>query len=240
MPLIEVVNAPKTDETTLATAMSVARKLKKNAIITSDSTGFVVNRVLAKVLGEAMRAVDDGTPFSVVDEALQPLGLPMPPSELLDLVGLRVGAHVLDTHAAAWPDRFYRSENLHRLADAGQLLEKDGKGKVKGISKDAERIVKGNLNPGGRPHTKEQVLQAVQDGFADEVHRMLAEGVVSAPEDIDLALILGAGYPFHLGGLTPYLDRVGASRRVFGGTFHTPQILGAESRRTQAQAELVG
>jgi len=238
MPLIEVVNAPKTDETTLATAMAVAKNLKKNAIITTDSTGFVVNRVLAKVLGEAMRAVDDGTPFDVVDEALAPLGLPMPPSVLLDLVGLKVGAHVLDTHHAAWPDRFYRSENLHRLADAGQLLEKDGKGKVKGVSRDAEKIVKANLNPGAKPHTKEQVLQAVQDGFADEVHRMLEEGVVSAPEDIDLALILGAGYPFQMGGLTPYLDRVGASERVFGATFHDPQIVGAETRSKQRQ--LVG
>ncbi|WP_022880874.1 3-hydroxyacyl-CoA dehydrogenase NAD-binding domain-containing protein [Gryllotalpicola ginsengisoli] len=243
MPLVEVVNAPKTDEATLATAMQVAKNLKKNAIITTDSTGFVVNRVLAKVLGEAMRAVDDGTPFSVVDEALAPLGLPMPPSVLLDLVGLKVGAHVLDTHHAAWPDRFYRSDNLHRVADAGPLLEKDAKGKVKGISKEAERIVKANLNPGATPHTKEQVLQAVQDGFADEVHRMLEEGVVSAPEDIDLALILGAGYPFHMGGLTPYLDRVGASRRVFGGTFHSPMILGAASRSQQEapqEQQLVG
>jgi 3-hydroxyacyl-CoA dehydrogenase len=240
MPLIEVVNAPKTDEVTLATAMNVAKNLKKNAIITTDSTGFVVNRVLAKVLGESMRAVDDGTPFEVVDEALAPLGLPMPPSVLLDLVGLKVGAHVLDTHHAAWPERFYRSENLHRVADAGQLLEKDGKGKVKGISREAERIVKSNLNPGGKPHTKEQVLQAVQDGFADEVHRMLEEGVVAAAEDIDLALILGAGYPFQMGGVTPYLDRVGASERVFGGTFHDPRIVGAETRRQAQEKQLVG
>ncbi|AYG05001.1 3-hydroxyacyl-CoA dehydrogenase NAD-binding domain-containing protein [Gryllotalpicola protaetiae] len=238
MPLIEVVKAPQTDDTTVATAMAVAKNLKKNAIITTDSTGFVVNRVLAKVLGESMRAVDDGTPFSVVDEALAPLGLPMPPSVLLDLVGLKVGAHVLDTHHAAWPDRFYRSENLHRVAAAGQLIEKDAKGKSKGVSKEAERIVKANLNPGATPHTKEQVLQAVQDGFTEEVHRMLEEGVVSAPEDIDLALILGAGFPFQMGGLTPYLDRVGASERVFGGTFHDPRIVGAETRSREAQ--LVG
>jgi 3-hydroxyacyl-CoA dehydrogenase/enoyl-CoA hydratase/carnithine racemase len=241
MPLIEVVNASKTDEATLATAMAVAKNLKKNAVITTDSTGFVVNRVLAKVLGEAMRAVDDGTPFEVVDEALAPLGLPMAPSVLLDLVGLKVGAHVLDTHHAAWPDRFYRSDNLHRLADAGQLLEKDAKGKVKGVSREAERIVKGNVNPGGKAHSKDEVLQAVQDGFADEVHRMLEEGVVSAPEDIDLALILGAGYPFQMGGLTPYLDRVGASERVFGATFHEPRIIGAETRRRRAaEQQLVG
>jgi hypothetical protein len=126
------------------------------------------------------------------------------------------------------------------VAEAGPLLEKDGKGKVKGISREAERIVKSNLNPGGKPHTKEQVLQAVQDGFADEVHRMLEEGVVTAAEDIDLALILGAGYPFQMGGLTPYLDRVGASQRVFGATFHDPQIVGAATRAKQGEAQLVG
>lgn len=228
MPLIEVVKAPKTNDVTLATAMSVAKSLKKNAVITTDSPGFVVNRLLAKVLGEAMKAVDDGTPFEVVDEGIAPLGLPMPPSVLLDLVGLKVGAHVLDTHAKAFPERFYRSENLYRLAEYGTLLEKDSKGKVKGIDKGAEKIVKANLNPGGTPHTKQQVLDAIQTGLADEAHRMLSEGVVSAPEDLDLCMILGAGYPFQMGGLTPYLDRVGASERVFGDTFHRPPLRGVQ------------
>ena len=62
---------------------------------------------------------------------------------------------------------------------------------------------------------------------------MLEEQVVPEPQDIDLCLILGAGYPFHMGGLTPYLDRVGASERVFGATFHTPPIRGAAHRATE-------
>ncbi len=106
-----------------------------------------MNRVLAKLLGEAMNAVDNGTPFEVVDQAMAPLGLPMAPSVLLDLVGLKVGAHVLDTHHAAFPDRFYRSENLHKLAEYGTLFEKDSKGKIKGIDKGAARIVSGGTNP---------------------------------------------------------------------------------------------
>ncbi len=130
MPLIEVVKTPATDDATLSTAMVTAAKLKKNAVITADTPGFVVNRLLAVLLGEAMRAVDEGTSFQTVDEAIAPLGLPMAPSALLDLVGLTVGAHVLDTHHAAFPDRFYRSENLHKLAEYGTLLEKDDKGRV--------------------------------------------------------------------------------------------------------------
>jgi 3-hydroxyacyl-CoA dehydrogenase/enoyl-CoA hydratase/carnithine racemase len=222
MPLIEVVKTPHTDDATLSTAMVTAQNLRKNAVITADTPGFVVNRVLAKLLGEAMHAVDNGTSFEVVDEAIAPLGLPMPPSQLLDLVGLKVGAHVLDTHHAAFPDRFYRSENLHKLADYGKLLDKDDKGKVKGFDKGALKIVSG----GKDPLTADEILTRLQDGLADEVHRMLEDGVVDAPEDIDLCMILGAGFPFQMGGVTPYLDRVGASERVFGDTFHHPPIKG--------------
>ncbi|WP_375389966.1 3-hydroxyacyl-CoA dehydrogenase NAD-binding domain-containing protein [uncultured Amnibacterium sp.] len=230
MPLVEVVKASRTDDPTLATAMAVARNLRKNAVITKDAPGFVVNRVLAKVLGEAMHAVDTGTPFEIVDHALDPFGLPMTPFELLDLVGLQVGAHVLDTHHAAFPDRFFDSANLHALADAGVLLEKDDRGEVKGFDKRALAIVKRSLPKPTTPQTAEAFRLRVEDGLADEIHRMLEDGVVAAPEDIDLCLILGAGYPFHAGGITPYLDRVGASERVFGGTFHTPRIAAAGTR----------
>lgn len=222
MPLIEVVKAPKTDDATLSTAMVVAAKLYKNAVITTDTPGFVVNRILAKLLGEAMHAVDTGTPIAIVNDAVKPFGLPMTPFELLELVGLTVGAHVLDTHHAAFPDRFFESENLHKLAEHGKIFDRDGKGNVTGFDKQALQIVAG----GSTPMTSEEILRRVEDGLADEIHRMLEDNVVAAAEDIDLCLILGAGWPFQMGGVTPYLDRVGASERVFGATFHTPPIRG--------------
>ncbi|WP_394768341.1 3-hydroxyacyl-CoA dehydrogenase NAD-binding domain-containing protein [Lacisediminihabitans sp.] len=224
MSLLEVVKAPSTDDATLSTAMVTAAKLYKNAVITTDTPGFVVNRILAKVLGEAMHAVDTGTPFEVVEESTKPFGLPMTPFQLLELVGLKVGAHVLDTHHAAFPDRFFESQNLHRLAELGHIFERDAKGKVKGIDKKARDIVAG----GTTPMTAVELQTRIEDGLADEIHRMLESNVVAAPEDIDLCLILGAGYPFQMGGATPYLDRVGASERVFADTFHHPPIRGAE------------
>jgi 3-hydroxyacyl-CoA dehydrogenase/enoyl-CoA hydratase/carnithine racemase len=224
MPLVEVVKTPLTDDATLSTAMVTAAKLYKNAVITKDTPGFVVNRILAKLLGEAMHAVDTGTPFAVVDSSIKPFGLPMTPFQLLELVGLKVGAHVLDTHHAAFPDRFFDSENLHKLAEHGRIFERDAKGKVKGYDKTAVEIVSG----GTSPMTGEQLLRRIEDGLADEIKRMLDDGVVSAPEDIDLCLILGAGYPFQMGGATPYLDRVGASERVFEDTFHHPPIRGTD------------
>lgn len=222
MPLIEVVKTPHTNDETLATAMVTAKNLRKNAVITTDTPGFVVNRILAKVLGEAMHAVDTGTPFEVVEESTRPFGLPMTPFELLELVGLKVGAHVLDTHHAAFPERFFESKNLHKLAELGFIFDRDSKGKSKGVSKKAIDIVKG----GTSPMTAEELQIRIEDGLADEIHRMLEDGVVAAAEDIDLCLILGAGYPFQMGGVTPYLDRAGASERAFGGTFHTPPIRG--------------
>lgn len=222
MPLVEVVKTPQTDVATLSTAMVTAAKLYKNAVITTDTPGFVVNRILAKVLGEAMHAVDTGTPFEVVEESTKPFGLPMTPFELLELVGLKVGAHVLDTHHAAFPDRFFESANLHKLAELGHIFERDAKGKIKGIDTAARAIVAG----GSTPMTAEQLRIRIEDGLADEVHRMLDSHVVEAAEDIDLCLILGAGYPFQMGGVTPYLDRVGASERVFHDTFHHPVLRG--------------
>ena len=222
MPLIEVVRTPHTNHESLATAMATAVKLRKNAVITTDTPGFVVNRLLAKLLGEAMHAVDTGTPFDVVDSAIRPFGLPMTPFELLELVGLKVGAHVLDTHHAAFPDRFFDSKNLHTLAQYGKIFDRDSHGKIKGFDKKAVEIVSG----GTTPMTGEEILRRVEDGLADEIKRMLDSGVVDAAEDIDLCLILGAGWPFQMGGATPYLDRVGASERMFGGAFHTPPIAG--------------
>jgi 3-hydroxyacyl-CoA dehydrogenase len=226
MPLIEVVKTPQTTDVALSTAMVTAAKLRKNAVITTDTPGFVVNRVLAKVLGEAMHAVEQGASFEDVVEAARPFGLPMDPFVLLDLVGLKVGAHVLDTHHTAFPERFFDSPALHELAEHGAIFEKDAKGKIKGYDKKALEIVKKHRPADAVALTPEQLRERLQVGLADEIHRMLADGVVAGPEDIDLCMILGAGWPFQMGGATPYLDRVGASEKAFGDTFHHPPIRG--------------
>ena len=223
MPLVEVVRAPNSSEESVATAMEVAKKLKKTAIITSDSAGFVVNRLLGFLLGEAMRAVDEGASFEQVADAIAPLGLPMNPFDLLELVGLKVGAHVLDSMHAFNQERFYASANLHKLAEYGKLLERDGKGKIKGYDKKAIEIVG---NGSGKGRSSAEIFESVNLGLAQEVKLMLEEGVVHSPMDIDLGMIMGAGWPFHLGGLTPYLDRSGSSEKAFGGSFHSPMIIG--------------
>jgi len=224
MPLIEIVKTPQTADAALSTAFVVAKNLGKNAVLTADAPGFVVNRLLAKVMGEAARAVYQGTPLLTVEKAFQPLGLPMTPFQLIDLVGWKVAAHVQDTMVRAFPDRFYANENFHALAELPEVVEKDKNGKVTGWTKAAEKTLKGAV--GSTPATEGEILRRVQDGLAQEIKIMLDEGVVPEVEDIDLCLILGAGWPFIDGGASPYLDREGASERVFGDTFHDPPIKG--------------
>ncbi|TDL43430.1 3-hydroxyacyl-CoA dehydrogenase NAD-binding domain-containing protein [Microbacterium oleivorans] len=224
MPLIEVVKTPQTSDAALSTAFVVAKGLGKNAVLTADAPGFVVNRLLAKVMGEAARAVYEGTPVADVEKAFAPLGLPMGPFQLIDLVGWKVAAHVQDTMVRAFPDRFYANENFHELAALDEVVEKDRGGRVTGFTKAAEKVAKKATR--STPASADEILRRVQDGLAQEIKLMLDEGVVPEVEDIDLCLILGAGWPFIDGGATPYLDREGASDRVFGDTFHHPPIRG--------------
>ena len=224
MPLIEIVKTSHTTDAALSTAFVVAKGLGKNAVLTADAPGFVVNRLLAKVMGEAARAVYEGTPVDKVEKAFAPLGLPMGPFQLIDLVGWKVAAHVQDTMAHAFPDRFYANENFHALAELPEIVEKDKGGRVTGWTKQAEKLLKPAV--GKTPVDDATILRRVQDGLAQEIRLMLDEKVVPEVEDIDLCLIFGAGWPLIDGGASVYLDQQGASERATGSAFHTPVIRG--------------
>ncbi|MBB5112368.1 3-hydroxyacyl-CoA dehydrogenase NAD-binding domain-containing protein [Micromonospora echinospora] len=210
LPLLEIVRGERTDDATLATAFAVGKQLKKSSVLVKDAPAFVVNRLLTRFLGTVFAAVDQGTPLDVANSALDPLGLPMRPLALLQLVGPAVAYHVGGTLHEAFPDRFGVSENLKRIADSGQPIVVDDQ-----INDEVAKL----LVVGDEPLTGEQVRQNALDALAQEIRLMLDEGVVAEAQDIDLCMILGAGWPFHLGGVTPYLDRTGTSERVTGKRF---------------------
>ncbi|QGK69503.1 3-hydroxyacyl-CoA dehydrogenase [Allosaccharopolyspora coralli] len=212
LPLLEIVRGGATDDAALATAFGVGKKLKKSCVLVKDAPAFVVNRLLTRFMGEIIAAIDEGTPFDVADRALTPLGLPMSPLVLLQLVGPAVAQHVNETMHAAYPERYGLSENLQRFVDAGKTAVWDADGKI-----DPE--VDALWQPGDSPSTEEQVRDRALEALAQEARIMLDEGVVAEAQDLDLCMILGAGWPFWLGGITPYLDRAGVSERVNGTRF---------------------
>ncbi|WP_042164077.1 3-hydroxyacyl-CoA dehydrogenase NAD-binding domain-containing protein [Streptomyces sp. NBRC 110035] len=220
LPLLEIVRGERTDDASLATAFGVARKLKKTAVLVKDAPAFVVNRILTRFMGEVQNVIDEGTPVQTAEKAVEPLGLPMSPLVLLELVGPAIGLHVSETLNRSFPDRFTVSPNLKAVVEAGKrgfYVHDSGRPEL-----DPE--VAALLEQGDTVLTEEQVRARVLDAVAQEIGLMLDEGVVAEAQDIDLCLITGAGWPFHLGGITPYLDREGVSERVNGKRFLAPGV----------------
>lgn len=216
MPLLEIARAEHTDDATVATAFAVGKQLKKTCVLVKDAPAFVVNRLLTRYLNEVIAAVDEGTPLEVADRAGDALGLPMSPFDLLALVGPAVALHVSETMHSAFPDRFQVSANLARLVEAGVtsvwVTGDDG-------FRSLDPRIPALLELGASPIDESTLVTRISHALADEVRRMLDEGVVAEAQDIDLCMIMGAGWPFWLGGLTPYLDRSGASDATAGGRF---------------------
>jgi 3-hydroxyacyl-CoA dehydrogenase/enoyl-CoA hydratase/carnithine racemase len=221
LPLLEVVRGERTDDAALATAFALAKGIKKSAVLVKDAPAFVVNRLLTRFLGEVTSSLDAGTDPHVADGALAPLGLPMTPFVLMSLVGPAIALHVAETLHGHYPDRFGVSANLQRLVEAKKpsIWSYDAEGKP-----FLDDETKALFQVGDEPQTAEQLRDQALAAIAEEIGLMLDEGVVAGPEEIDLCMIMGAGWPFHLGGITPYLDRAGVSEKVVGRRFTAPGV----------------
>ena len=216
MPLLEIIRGESTDDATLATAFATGKKLKKTSILAKDSPSFIANRLLGRFMGEVGRIVDEGTPLHVADRAFAGFA-PMPPFVLLGLVGPAIALHNNESLHSAFPERFYVSESLRRVVAAakpGFYIYPEGKPV---LDPEVAALLEAPADPVVLDSA--QVRERVLSALAQEAGLMLAEGVVAAPMDIDLAMITGAGFAFWNGGLTPLLDRTGISEKVNGRRF---------------------
>jgi 3-hydroxyacyl-CoA dehydrogenase/enoyl-CoA hydratase/carnithine racemase len=221
MPLLEIARTSTTDDATTATAVAVGKELKKTMIICKDAPGFVVNRLLTRFMGEVTDAVDEGTSPEVADSAMRSIGFPMSPFELLDLVGPGVALHVSETLHANLGERYRISPTMQAMVAAKvrnfYIKGSDGK-----LTPNPEALAL--IKQGTTASTAEQVRERALKALAVEARMMLDEGVVSTPAEIDLCMLMGSGWPMHLGGILPYLDREGISEAVCGQRFHAPGI----------------
>ena len=221
MPLLEIARTAATDDATTATAVVLGKELKKTMVIVKDSPAFVVNRLLTRFMGEITDAIDEGTPPEIADAAMKPLGLPMTSLELLGLVGPAVALHVAETLHHNLGDRYRISPTMQNFVKAGvksyYIKGEDGKLAVNPAA--AALVV-----AGGKASTVDEVRVRALRALAQEARMMLDEGVVATPAEIDICMLLGCGWPMHLGGILPYLDREGFSESQGGARFHAPGV----------------
>ena len=217
MPLLEVARTTKTDDATVATAINIGKDLKKTMVIVKDAPAFVVNRLLTRFMGEVTDAMDEGTAYEVADAAMAPLGFPMSSLELLGLVGPGVALHVSQTLNKNLGARYKVSSTMQRFVKEGvkTFYVKNEQG-VNTVNPAALAL----LEKGEEVSTAEQVRRRALEAIATEAKMMLDEGVISTPQEIDICMLLGSGWPMHLGGILPYLDREGISEAVCGARFH--------------------
>ena len=219
MPLVEVIRGPRTSDETVATIFGLAKTLGKTPVVVKDSPGFLVNRILAPYLSEAVRLVRDGCSIEDVDRAMTDFGMPVGPLALLDDIGLDVASKAGEVLQAAFPDRMQAGGD-QALAAVGRLGRKsaggfydyrDGKRgepsaeAYKALGVEAPRM---SLLPPA------EIESRLVYAMINEAAFCMADEVVASPAKLDLAMIFGTGFPPFRGGLLRYSDALGAPRVV--------------------------
>jgi len=221
MPLVEVIRGVRTSDAALVTAVGLARRLGKTPVVVKDSPGFVVNRVLMPYLREALYLLEEGYVTADIDAAMKRFGMPMGPFEVVDEVGLDVAQKVAGVLVAAFPDRIQPSPALGKLVAAGRLGRKNGRGFYRhegpgGRTRKPDRSVRGLLGMphARRPQTVDSLAERMVLVMINEAARCVEEGIVAGPEQVDLAMVFGAGFPPHRGGVLRHADTAGLQNVV--------------------------
>ena len=212
MPLVEVVRGEKTSDTALATAFAFTNDLGKTPVLVADSPGFLVNRLLAPYLNEAGYLLEDGAAIGEIDSALEDFGMPMGPCRLLDEVGFDVAEHVASEMERAFGERMMPAGSIPRLKEEGRLGRKNGRGFYtysNGRAKGPDREVGRLLGSGKGSVGSEEIADRCLLLLVNEAMYALDDGVVEGPDEVDLAMVLGTGFPPFRGGLLRWADTLG-------------------------------
>lgn len=216
MLLIEVVRGASTDDRTTASFVALAKRLGKTPVVVQDGPGFLVNRILSPYLNEASHLLLETSDIGGIDRAFVDFGMPMGPLRLLDEVGIDVAQKAGKVLARAFGDRAEPSGILEPLVGAGRLGKKNGRGLYRHDGKRATPDPEAAALIGAR---KEALVpgEAIERGLGlmvAEAARCLDEGIVRSASELDLAMVMGTGFPPFRGGLLRYADTYGIARIV--------------------------
>jgi 3-hydroxyacyl-CoA dehydrogenase/enoyl-CoA hydratase/3-hydroxybutyryl-CoA epimerase len=241
MPLVEVIRGPRTSQEAVATAVALAKRIGKTPVVVGDAPGFLVNRILMTYLGEALVMLEEGAMIDEVDRVMLDFGMPMGPLALLDQIGIDVASHVAGVLSEAFRDRAPRSTALQILKDKGWLGRKTGQGfylhpdgqddgprdrrlapkhrarRSEGPPRDVNEAVYGLISARPRHHVDAGPTETrLVLPMINEAARCLEAGLVAGGSQVDLAMVLGTGFPPFRGGLLRHADTLGLTAVVQG------------------------
>jgi 3-hydroxyacyl-CoA dehydrogenase / enoyl-CoA hydratase / 3-hydroxybutyryl-CoA epimerase / enoyl-CoA isomerase len=226
MPLVEVIRGAKTSESTIAKTVQYALQMGKTPIVVNDCAGFLVNRVLFPYFNGFNLLIEDGVDYQRIDKVMEKFGWPMGPAYLMDVVGIDTGDHAASIIGDAFPDRMKLGrdtivEVMHREKRLGQKnaigfykYEKDNKGRPQkkvdpSVNDIVKKVVKRNIEV-----SDEEIVERMMFPMIFECARCLEEKIVSSPQEVDMGLLLGLGFPPFRTGALKYADSLGLSNIV--------------------------
>ena len=213
MPLVEVIRGAKSSEQALVTVANFARKLGKTVVYCNDGPGFVVNRILGPYMNESGFVLEEGNSIESVDKAMVDFGMPMGPAALLDEVGIDVAAKVAKILGGAFGDRMQPSGVVEKLYADGRHGKKNERGlylyqggKRQGPDPSVYKVL-GIRSP--KQADANAVVERMLLAMINEAALILDEHIVATAAELDLAMIMGTGFPPFRGGLLRYADALG-------------------------------
>jgi 3-hydroxyacyl-CoA dehydrogenase / enoyl-CoA hydratase / 3-hydroxybutyryl-CoA epimerase / enoyl-CoA isomerase len=227
MPLVEVIRGRQTGERAVATVAGYANALGKTAIVVKECPGFLVNRILVPYLVGFLRAVDSGASYLEIDRVMEGFGWPMGPAYLQDVVGMDTLLHVLEVICGGFAERMkidfphavqlmVRQGRLGQKSGSGfYRYETDPKGRPrKSVDPETAVLLASIQSRGPGAPGDEELLERLMLPMVIEAVRCLEEGIAASAAEIDIALILGLGFPRYAGGPLKYADWLGMAHVV--------------------------
>jgi len=218
MPLLEIVRTNDSADWAVGRAFELGSTLGKTMIVVKDGPGFYTTRALAFFLAEAAMLVQEGQSIEEIDNALSSFGFPIGPINLIDEVGIDVGAHVLETMASAFPSRIKMPHGFDKITNSGRLGRKNGKGfysyeegHKQGVDHSILELIPIEKK---EPMSRNEIIERCLLVFLNETARCLDDGILSSPIDGDIGAVFGLGFPPFWGGPFKYVDLVGSQEIV--------------------------
>jgi 3-hydroxyacyl-CoA dehydrogenase/enoyl-CoA hydratase/carnithine racemase len=218
MQLLEIICGKKTSDQTLATSVAFGRAIRKVPIVVNDGPGFYVSRQLSALMGESTFLLGEGVNPARVEEALIDFGLPMGPATLSDLTGIDIGYHVGKNFERSFGERWKMSPLYERVYKTGYYGRKTGAGwydysgekpvpNLKVVEVVQNYLREKGISP--KEVAPQEIIDRMMARAINEAAYMIQEGICDRPQDMDLAMIYGTGFPPYRGGILRYADAWG-------------------------------